>query len=182
MKDVSSHILDIVQNSIRAEATLIKITVEEDESLNTYEIKIEDNGCGMEDQVLRQVQDPFFTTRTTRKVGLGISLFKQNAEQTGGFLKIESKLGLGTIVHVQFGLNHVDRQPIGDIKGVLTLLFTANPTIDFIYIHRTKHGEYEFNTIKIKEILNESYTVNSITIGFIKDMIDENLNELQIRK
>ena len=109
MDQLSLHILDIAQNSIRAEATIIQIDITEDEKNDRYSIEVTDNGCGMDETTLNQVSDPFFTTRTTRKVGLGISLFKQNAEQTGGFLTIESTPGCGCKLKAVFGLKHLVR-------------------------------------------------------------------------
>lgn len=113
MKDISLHIMDILQNSTRAKATVIELLVEEDEQNDKLILKFTDNGTGMSQETLEKVLNPFFTTRTTRKVGLGLSLIKQNAEQTGGSLEIESELGKGTVVTVTFGLSSIDRSSHG---------------------------------------------------------------------
>lgn len=120
----------------------------------------------------------FFTSRTVRKVGLGIPLFKQNAEATGGNLKIESKTGEGTIIEAKFGLSHWDRPPMGDIAGSIVILVSANPEIDFIYRHSTEKGEYTFDTNEVKEIL-EGVPLNDPEIVMaLRQMIRENIKEI----
>ena len=113
MKELSLHILDIVQNSVKAKATEIKIDIIESPEKNLLEISIADNGCGMSKDFLERVRDPFATTRTTRKVGMGISLFEAAAQQCGGHLAIDSELGKGTTLYVCFELDNIDRVNIG---------------------------------------------------------------------
>ena len=141
------HILDIVQNSIRGKASLIEILVNEDETKNLLEIRIRDNGKGMDKETLAHVEDPYTTTRTTRKVGMGLPLLKHSAEQANGFLKIYSEIGVGTLVQASFKYNHIDRPPLGDISGTVVLLAAANPNLDFKYIHKVNKTKTEFNTI-----------------------------------
>jgi len=155
MKELSLHILDIIQNSISAGAGKIEVLIEENIPENQYIIIITDNGKGMDEEMLQIVTNPFFTTRTTRKVGVGISLYKQNAEQTGGSLTIESKVGEGTSVKAVFGYNNIDRPILGDIAGTMTLLIGANPEIRFIYNHYTALSEFEFDTVEVKEELGK---------------------------
>ena len=116
MTEISLNILDVAQNSISAGAKLIEISVVADIKSDTLTVVIKDNGCGMDEEKLKKVIDPFFTTRTTRKVGLGIPFYKLAAENTGGTFNITSQLGLGTTVTAVFGLSHIDRMPLGDIN------------------------------------------------------------------
>ena len=174
------HILDIAQNSIRGEASLIEIEVNEYVQEDILEIIIKDNGRGMDNEMLTHVIDPYTTTRTTRKIGMGLPLLKHSAEQAGGYLMIDSKLEEGTIVSVRFKHSHIDRPPMGDLAGTIVLLVAANPEIEFKYIHQLNDNKYEFNTKEIKEVL-EDVKINDPKIrGFLKEMIVENLNELYV--
>ncbi|MCK9208037.1 MAG: ATP-binding protein [Salinivirgaceae bacterium] len=178
MKDFSEHILDIVQNSIRANANDIGIVVLESKKQNLYQITITDNGKGMDAETLSKVVDPFYTSRTTRKVGLGIPLFKQNAELTGGNMTINSGLGKGTIISAQFILNHLDRLPVGDLVGTYLLLVTANQNINFKITHTTDQGEFNFDTREVKTILGNVPVTEASVRKFLKEMLQENLNEI----
>jgi len=179
MKELSLHILDIVQNSISAEASKIEILIEENISENQYVISITDNGKGMDDEMLKMVTDPFFTTRTTRKIGVGISLFKQNAEQTGGNLTIESTVGKGTNVKAIFGYDHLDRPVLGDMAGTMTLLIGANPQIRFIYDHYTALSEFEFDTDEVKEELGKVPINHPDILKALRELITENLEMIE---
>lgn len=178
MKDLALHILDIAQNSISAKATLIRITIEEDKFNNRYVLTIQDNGIGMSPEVLAKVTDPYTTSRTTRKVGLGLPLLKLNTELANGSLKITSELGAGTIVTAVFEFDHIDRVPIGDIAGIVVMLASMNPTLDFIYQHITPKGKYSFDTKEIKVVLDD-LSIQDISIQkYLKEMIKENLEEI----
>jgi hypothetical protein len=179
MKYLALHILDIAQNSITAGATLIELRIDENLPGNRIGITIKDNGKGIEPGMLAQVTDPYVTSRTTRKVGLGLPLFRQNAEQTGGSLAIKSEVGVGTEVEVIFHAEHIDLPPWGDLSGVIILLITANPQLDFQYFHRTKTGEYIFNTREIKEELGEIKLDEPEVRKFLKEMLMENLGEIE---
>jgi hypothetical protein len=178
MKDLSLHILDIVQNSISAKATLIQISITESISSNFYKLTIEDNGCGMSSEMVEKVTDPYTTSRTTRKVGLGLPLLKQNAELANGYLSIASELGVGTTVTAMFEYNHIDRVPIGDVAGVVVMLISMNPTINFIYTHTAPQGKYRFDTQEIKEILGDVSIRDMAIQKYLKEMIQENLEEI----
>ncbi len=178
MKELSLHILDLVQNSIRAEATLVEICITESIEKNLLEIEINDNGKGMPHEILDKASDPFFTSRTTRDVGLGIPLFKQMAEHCNGNISLISEEGIGTRLISTFEINHIDRQPLGDIEGVLVLLLVANPSVRFVYTHQTISGKYVFDTLEIKNILGNSTINDSGIIKFIKEMIRENLVDI----
>ena len=178
MNDLSLHVLDIVQNSITAGADLISIDVIENIPENTLTIRISDNGKGMSPEQLAQVTDPYFTSRTTRKVGLGVPLFKQNAEMTGGHFSIESALGKGTTTTAVFGHNHLDRPPLGDMANAVVLLASSNPTLDFVYTYRYNEHTYVFDTRQIKEVL-EPVPINAPqVIRMLTEMIQENCNDL----
>lgn len=153
MKTISDHILDIVQNSVAAGATLIEIIVCEDETSDIYSIEIKDNGKGMSPPEIEMAMQPFYTTRTTRKVGLGLPLLKQNTEMTEGKLMIDSTPGRGTTVRAEFGLEHIDRPPLGDMPGVFVLTAIGHPGVDFTYRHHTTNGYFGISTAEIKETL-----------------------------
>jgi hypothetical protein len=179
MKDLSLHILDIVQNSISAKATFIEINIEESHDANTYFVRIKDNGKGMSQEMLEKVTDPYVTSRTTRKVGLGLPLLKMNAERTGGHLRISSEEGKGTEVEALFIYNHIDRLPLGDMAGTIVILASANPTIEFVYTHTVDNEQYIFDTREIKEALDD-VAINDIHIfKYLKEMINENLQEIK---
>jgi len=180
MKDISLHILDIVQNSIVADAKLIEITIDEDYLNDMLTISIIDNGKGIVPELLAKITDPYTTTRTTRKVGLGIPLFKQNAERTGGYLNIKSELGKGASLVAVFIPSNIDCLTLGDVTGVIILLVSGNPGIDFIYNHKKNGNLYSFNTIEVKEILGNLSVSNPTISKYLKEMIQSNLDELQI--
>ena len=178
MKELSLNILDIAQNSISANATLIRITVNENPDKNFLKIIIEDNGKGMSPEFLKTVTDPFSTTRKTRKVGMGISLFKLVAEQCNGSFQIHSELGKGTIVTAEFELNHIDRPPIGCIEQTISSLVSCNESIDFIYEKIFNEHNFVFDTREIKCILGGVSLSEPDVILWIQEYIRENENSL----
>jgi anti-sigma regulatory factor (Ser/Thr protein kinase) len=182
MKDLSMHVLDIVQNSITAGAGLISIEVSEKIKENTLTIRISDNGKGMSPEQLIQVTNPYFTTRTTRKVGLGVPLFKQNAEMSGGSFNIESETGKGTTVTAVFGYSHLDRPPLGDMANVVILLVSSNPALDFIYTYRYNEQTCIFDTRKVKEALSPIPVNEPRIIRMLTEMIRENSNDIKEEK
>lgn len=151
MEDLSLHILDIVENSIRAYAKKIEIKIIEEKKKDLLTIEIIDDGKGMDEKTLKNVLDPFFTTKNTRKVGLGLSLLAQSAEESGGSIEIESKPGQGTKVKATFGYSHIDRKPLGDVHESLKVLITANPDINFIYEYQKDDVGYRLDTKEIKK-------------------------------
>lgn len=179
MKDLSLHILDIAQNSISAKATLIEIEVNEQPYDDTLTITITDNGKGMTAEQLQNVTDPYFTSRTSRKVGLGIPLFKQSAEQSGGEFSIASTKNVGTKVTAQFGYSHIDRPALGDTANAVSLLVMSNPTIDFIYAHTFNKELYTFDTREVKAVLDDTPINNTHVIKMLNDMIAENITEIR---
>ncbi len=178
MKEMALHILDLAQNSIVAGASLIETAILEDPEHNIFRITIHDNGKGMTTSEVQLASDPFYTSRTTRKVGLGLSLFKQRAEGTGGSFKIESVPDIGTKVTAVFGYHHIDRPALGDIAGVLVLLVAANPDIDFTYQHTTPRDSYIFDTRDVRDLLGEISVNQKEILKFLKEMIRENIQAL----
>ncbi len=176
MKDLSLHIMDILQNSIRAKASLISITMEESE--NSLKMVIEDNGEGMDSATLAKVTDPFFTTRTTRKVGLGISLLKQRCELTDGTFELKSKEGEGTVLTCEFKTNSIDMLPLGDLAGVLMLCIQAHEEIRFLFtIIVNEEEEFSFDTTNIKKELEiDNFNIPEINKG-IRNYLNENILE-----
>lgn len=180
MIELSLNILDIVQNSVRAGADMIEISIRESATDDKLELKIRDNGNGIPEHLLGMVDDPFTTTRDTRKTGLGLPLLKHHAQLTGGNIEISSQEGTGTEVSACFGLSHIDRQPLGDITGVLIILISANPDIDFLYTHKTDTGYYSFSTIETKQILEAAKLDNYGLLQDLRKMIKENLSAISV--
>jgi hypothetical protein len=180
MKTLADHIMDIAQNSTRAGATLVMIDVVEDKIGDTLTIRFTDNGCGMDAETLARVADPFFTSRTTRKVGLGIPLLQQNAEMTGGNIAITSEVGKGTVLKATFGLTHIDRPPWGDLGGTIALLASGHPTVDIVFSHQLGNENYVFDTRDIKREL-DGVPINTPKIAsFLTEMVRENLAEIGV--
>ena len=177
MKDLSMHIMDIVQNSVRANSNLIQIEVNEQPEQNLLSIKFQDDGYGMDQDTLKRVTDPFYTSRSTRKVGLGLPLLMQNAEQAGGKIEISSELGKGTSLISEFEHNHIDRPPWGDIGGTIALIMSGNPNIEFRYVHIFKDKIFEIDSRIIKKELDGVPIQRPEIIRFIKNMIVENLTD-----
>ena len=150
MEDLSLHILDIVENSIRAKASMVEIKVIEDIRKDLLTIEIKDNGQGIDEETIKKVIDPFFTTRTTRKVGLGLPLLSQAAKESGGDVELESKVGKGTKITATFGYSHIDRKPLGNMEITLITLIAGNPEVDFIYEHKSDELESRVDTREIR--------------------------------
>ena len=151
MQDISLHILDIVENSIRALATRIKIKIEENMQKDWLTLEIEDNGQGMDEVTKNKALDPFFTTKATRRVGLGLPLLYQAARETGGKLEISSQAGKKTRIRATFRYSHPDRKPLGNIEETLLVLAAGYPEVDFLYEHRTGNRVYRWDSKKIKD-------------------------------
>ena len=179
MNELSLNILDIAQNSIAADATLVEIDVEEDSSSDRLILRVKDNGKGMSEDFLRSVEDPFITTRTTRKIGLGISFLKEAAEMTGGSIFLKSKPGVGTTVTALFVMSHIDRQPIGNLTETIITLVSFNPTIDFCVRYKVNENEFVFSTQEAKAILGEDAALNSpAVVSFLTEYIREHIENL----
>jgi signal transduction histidine kinase len=151
MEDLSLHILDIAENSISGSAKRIEIRIDEDRANDVLTIEIKDDGKGMDEQTLQKALDPFFTTRTTRRVGLGLSLLAQATRETDGKIELSSSPGRGTTVKATFCLSHLDRKPLGDINETMRILVAGHPEIDFLYEHRKNGSVYLFDTRETDE-------------------------------
>lgn len=182
MNELSLHILDICQNSIIADARIIKIVIEENTILNEYKIIISDNGKGMSEETLNNATDPFFTTRTTRKIGLGISLFKMAAEMTDGSFSIESEENVGTTTTAVFSHNHIDRAPLGDIEETLAILILNQKGIDINYEHIFNTHVYSLDTREIREELGNIALSEPSVIEWIKENIQNGIKDIKQKK
>ena len=157
MKELSLNILDITENSAKAGASLIEIRLKENEEM--LDITITDNGCGMSKDVLESVENPFYTTRKTRSVGLGIPLFKLAAEQTGGYISLTSREkneypdSHGTVIYAHFKKGHIDFTPLGDVISTVQTLIQGHPDIDFVYVHDILDKTIELDTREMREVL-----------------------------
>jgi len=174
------HIMDIFQNSVSAKASMISIDVDEDTKKNSLRLTIIDNGCGMTDAIVKKVTDPFFTTRTTRKVGLGLPLLKQNAERTGGFFRLEAERERETRMTAQFVLDNIDRPVLGDIPGTVMLMVMSNPGIGITYEHKKDGRNYVFSTKDVKEALGDIPLNEPSVYKYLREMITENLSEIGV--
>ena len=179
MRELSLNILDIAQNSISADASLIEIEVLEDTVKKELVIGIYDNGRGMTPEQVQNVQDPFFTTRTTRKVGMGIPLFKLAAEQTGGSLEIKSEVGVGTRVRTLFKTDSIDFTPLGDIDSTVITLITMNTDRDFTYRYGIDENEFILSTAELKEILGDVPLSEPSVTMWIKDYLAEQTQNIR---
>lgn len=182
MKELSLNILDIAMNSVKAEADTVKITLAEtDES---FEMSISDNGCGMKEDFLKTVTDPFSTTRTTRKVGMGIPFLKLAAEQTGGSFSIKSKHeseypdAHGTVTQAVFNKNSIDFTPLGDIVSTLVTLIQGSPDIHWVFVHTCPRGEVSLDTDELKAVLGDVPLDNTEVIIWIKSYLEEAYAEM----
>lgn len=178
MKELSLNILDIAENSVKAGASLTEIRVEETEE--TVVITITDNGCGMTEEILRTVTDPFYTTRTTRKVGMGLPLLKLEAEQTGGTVTVKSKPECdypedhGTEVHAVFNRNHIDFTPLGDVISTVVTLIQGHPDTDFLFEHIISGGRtVRLDTRELRAVLEDVPLCSYEVINWIREYLSE---------
>ncbi len=178
MRELSLNVMDVAQNSVRAEASVVRITVTESDQDDRLTIEIADNGCGMTQEQVQQVIDPFFTTRTTRKVGLGVPLFKLSAEQTGGSFDIQSEKGVGTTTTASYVKSHVDMTPLGDINSTVKILIQCNPDIDFVYTCTTDNGSFTLDTRELREVLGDVSLDTPDVLEWIANYLEENTKSI----
>ncbi len=182
MKELSLNILDITENSLKAKATLVEILLTEDS--DTLTITIKDNGTGMTEEVLAHVRNPFYTTRTTRKVGMGIPLFQFAAEQTGGSVTIESKHfesspdDHGTTVSALFYKNHIDFTPLGDVVSTLTTLIQGHPDVDILFLHKMEGNYVALDTRELRAVLDDVPLDTFEVLIWIKENLEEQYNSI----
>lgn len=178
MPEISLNVLDVTENSTRAGAKLVRLLIKADHASDRLTIRIADDGCGMTAEQISQVTDPFFTTRTTRKVGLGIPFFQYAAESTGGSFLIDSTVGEGTTVTAVFGLSHIDRMPLGDITSTIHTLIVYHPETDFVYTYQVDERQFTLDTREFKEILGEVPFSKPEVSQYILDYLTENKSEV----
>lgn len=181
LEDLSAHVLDIAENSVMAKGTEIRVEILEERSRDKLTFSVEDNGKGMHEDFLSKVTDPFTTTRTTRRVGMGLPFLKQSAELCGGRLDIISEPGKGTKTTATFKMSSIDRPPLGDIPATMMALIMGSPEIHWIYIHKTDSGEFLLDTDEIIQALDgEREMLRTPEVGlWIRGHIRENLNEIK---
>lgn len=179
MRELSLNVIDVAENSVRANASLVKIIVDESKKNDLLTISIEDNGCGMSEEQVKNVIDPFFTTRTTRNVGLGIPLFKLASEQTGGAFEIKSKENVGTKTTASFVMSSVDMTPLGDINSSIGILIRCNPDIDFMFTRKIDDNEFTLDTRELREVLGEDVPLNTEDVlKWIEEFLIENTENI----
>ena len=173
LPELSLHVLDIVENSTKANATLVTIIVSIQTSLDRLTITIKDNGCGMSLEQISKVKDPFFTTRTTRKVGLGVPFFQMAAETANGTFHIESKKQEGTTVCATFQLSHIDRMPLGDMNATIHQLILMHLDCDFLYCYEYNDRNFTLDTREFREILGDIPFDTPEVSTYIKQYLSE---------
>ncbi len=179
MKELSLNILDIAENSVKAKATLTEIIIKEDD--HSLELSIIDNGCGMTQETVKNVTNPFYTTRTTRSVGLGLPFLKLAAEQTGGSLTIESSVGEnhGTKVCARFLKDHLDFTPLGDVISSIVTLIQGHPDTDFRFEHTNGNLKVDMDTRELREILGDIPLNSYEVIKWIEEYLGEQYSAIK---
>lgn len=178
MKDISLHLMDIVQNSVAAGADRISIGLSVQGDPEMLILEILDNGKGMDPEFLRQVTDPFKTSRTTRNVGLGIPLMLQSANMADGELKIQSELGKGTKLQARFKVNHIDRIPLGDIPETIKILIMANPNISWTIRFTSQNDDYILDTDELKHHLDGVLIEDTNVLEWIQNTMIDGINSV----
>ena len=178
MRELSLHIMDIVENSLNAGAGLVEIYVKEDGKSNRLSIEISDNGRGMSEDTLKKAVDPFFSTRTTRRIGLGLSMLRELCKRCDGRFKIRSKQGEGTRIKASFRLNHIDLVPFGDMAGSMMSLIVGNPEADFLYTHEVDGRVFHLDTRQVRKELDGKEICNPQFIRSLGNLIRESLKDL----
>ena len=178
MRELSLHIMDVIENGITAGANLITLKISENRKSNLLTIVIADNGGGIPENILEAVMDPFFTTRTTRRVGLGLSLFREASKRCNGEFNISSREGEGTTISATFQLDHIDMVPVGDMARSLSCLIMGNPEVDFLYFHEVNGKSINFDTRHIREELDGVPLNNIEVINYIDKTISESLEKI----
>jgi len=181
LEDLSLHILDIVENAVSAKAKRIDILVIEEPKEDRFVIEIKDNGIGMDEEASQKAVDPFFTTRTSRRVGLGLSLLAQAAEDAGGTLRIESNLGKGTRVTATFRYHHIDRKPLGNMVETMMALLLGNPELDISYTHKKEGGSYTLSSQWLKEQFQDRSLTNPEVIQRVRKHLQEGLTQIGVQ-
>ena len=179
MREIALHLLDIAENSVAANATRVEILVDEDLQNDRLKTVVQDNGNGMDEALLARVVDPFVTSRTTRKVGLGIPLFKAAAETCNGHFTIYSKTGAGTRLEAEFQHSHIDRMPLGDLSGTMLHLVIGHPNVHWLFQYQVGDNAFTFDDGPIKEELAGVPLTEPVILTFLREMLEEGVARVQ---
>ena len=181
MREIALHLLDLAENSVSAGARTVEITVCEDLRADRLSASIQDDGRGMDDETVKKVTDPFYTSRTTRKVGLGIPLLKGAAEECNGTLSINSQPGTGTRLDVTFQHSHIDRMPLGNLSSTFLALTVAHPDTHWIFRYTARgnvnEDSFEFDDKPIKETLDDLSLSHPQVLKYLRQSLEDGLNE-----
>jgi len=180
LRELALHLLDIAENSVAAGANTVVVTVEEDSRADRLRLSVEDDGKGMDEEMAALVTDPFVTTRTTRKVGLGIPLLKAAAEACNGWLRLGSQVGKGTRLECEFQHSHIDRMPLGDVAGTMLALLVGAPQIHWVYRHRVNGDEFVFDDRPIKDELGELPLTEPEILSYIRETLEQGEANVQV--
>jgi anti-sigma regulatory factor (Ser/Thr protein kinase) len=179
VRELSLHILDVLENAIEAGAAQITLTIEEDTALDLLSLTVRDNGQGMPPELAARVLDPFVTTRQTRHVGLGLPLLAAAAERTGGRVEVDSTPGAGTVVHATFGLRHWDRAPLGDLPATLLSVLLAQPPVEIVYEHRVDGREFGFSSAEARQMLGDVPLSHPQVCAWLREYLQEGIAGLE---
>jgi hypothetical protein len=178
MREIALHLLDIAENSVAAGATRVAIDINEDLAQDRLKIAVQDNGRGMDETTAAQVVDPFYTSRTTRKVGLGLPLFKAAAEACNGYLRLTSKVGAGTRVEAEFQRSHIDRMPLGDLAATMLQLVIGHPEVNWVLHYAVGDRSFTFDDAPIKAELEGVPLTEPAVLGFLREMLEEGIKNV----
>ena len=178
MEDLSLHMLDIAENSVAAGADRIEIAVEVDTGRDLLIVEVRDNGRGMDETTLQSVTDPFFTTKTVRRIGLGLPFLKQAAEACNGDMQITSTPGKGTQVKVEFQHSHIDRMPLGDVAGTFLSLLIANPEINWDFNYVVDGREFKFESLPVTQALEGVSLTEPSILAYLRESIESGVADV----
>jgi len=179
LRELSLHLLDIIENSISAESKNITVEISEDTVSDRLKMVVQDDGRGMDAEMVKRVVDPFVTSRTTRKVGLGIPLFKEAAEICNGYLNIQSEPGKGTRLEVEFQRSHIDRAPLGNLSNTFLGLVIGTPQVHWVLKYLVNSEMFIFDDQPIKEELQDIPMSDPEVIKFVRNMLEEGITQIQ---
>ncbi len=175
MKDLSLHILDIVENSVAARANKIEIRISEDKKKDLLFVEVIDSGIGMDKETRKKALDPFYTSKTVRRFGFGLSLLSEAAKAANGHFSVESEKGEGTRIKADFQYSHIDRKPLGDMGQTIITLVIGNPEIDLIYVHKKNNQKFSLDTRKIKARLKDAPINSPAGIRMIREDLKKDI-------
>jgi anti-sigma regulatory factor (Ser/Thr protein kinase) len=180
MREIALHLLDIAENSVAANASTIEIGVLEDLRADRLSAVINDNGKGMDEAMVARICDPFVTSRTTRKVGLGIPLFKAAAEACNGGLTIQSTLGQGTRVCVEFQHSHIDRMPLGNLAATILTLVVGSPEVHWILSYTVNGHTFAFDDQPVKETLDGIPLTDPLVLSYLRELLEVGIADIRV--